>query len=166
MKDHCVLPAHIGMLCEMNWRIPLDRARLRCLGMIKVTRWKTRSPGWMYFLNSWIKWGLNSTVFMIAISPELNDLSASNAALDQVVAKLKEKQAETGVKLLWGTACLFAHPRYAQGAATSPDAAVYAYAAAQVKKAIEVTNELDGLGYTFWGGREGLFHLVEYKYEA
>ena len=94
------------------------------------------------------------------IAPELNDLSASNDALDQVVAKLKEKQAETGVKLLWGTACLFSHPRYAQGAATSPDANVYAYAGAQVKKALEATKELDGLGYTFWGGREGYATLL------
>ncbi len=94
------------------------------------------------------------------IAPELNDLDASSAALDQVVAKLKEKQKETGVQLLWGTACLFAHPRYAQGAATSPDARVYAYAAAQVKKALEATKELDGLGYTFWGGREGYATLL------
>ncbi len=94
------------------------------------------------------------------IAPELDDLSASNAALDQVVAKLKEKQQETGVKLLWGTACLFSHPRYSQGGATSPDANVYAYAAAQVKKALECTNELDGLGYTFWGGREGYSTLL------
>ena len=94
------------------------------------------------------------------IAPELNDLSASNDALDQVVAKLKEKQAETGVKVLWGTACLFSHPRYAQGAATSPDANVYAYAGAQVKKALEATKELDGLGYTFWGGREGYATLL------
>ena len=94
------------------------------------------------------------------IAPELGDLAASNAALDAVVAKLKDKQAETGVKLLWGTACLFAHPRYAQGAATSPDASVYAYAAAQVKKALECTHELDGLGYTFWGGREGYATLL------
>ena len=94
------------------------------------------------------------------IAPELNNLPASNDALDQVVAKLKEKQAETGVKLLWGTACLFSHPRYAQGAATSPDANVYAYAGAQVKKALEATTELDGLGYTFWGGREGYATLL------
>ncbi|MDP0495131.1 MAG: xylose isomerase [Verrucomicrobiota bacterium JB024] len=94
------------------------------------------------------------------IAPELNDLSASNQALDTVVEKLKTKQAETGVKLLWGTACLFAHPRYAQGAATSPDARVYAYAAAQVKKALECTKALDGLGYTFWGGREGYATLL------
>lgn len=94
------------------------------------------------------------------IAPELNDLRASNAALDRVVAHLKDRQAETGVKLLWGTACLFSHPRYAQGAATSPDARVFAYAAAQVKKALEATHELGGLGYTFWGGREGYATLL------
>ncbi len=94
------------------------------------------------------------------IAPELNDLDASNRALDTVVEKLKAKQDETGVKLLWGTACLFNHPRYAQGAATSPDARVYAYAAAQVKKALECTKALDGLGYTFWGGREGYATLL------
>jgi len=94
------------------------------------------------------------------IAPELNNLAASNKALDAVVAKLADKQAETGVKLLWGTACLFSHPRYSQGAATSPDANVYAYAAAQVKKALECTHQLGGLGYTFWGGREGYATLL------
>ncbi|MEM9445112.1 MAG: xylose isomerase [Verrucomicrobiota bacterium] len=94
------------------------------------------------------------------IAPEMNDLGKSNELLDAVVAKLKEKQKETGKKLLWGTACLFAHPRYAQGAATSPNFDVYAYAAAQVKKAIEATKELNGLGYTFWGGREGYGSLI------
>ncbi len=94
------------------------------------------------------------------IAPELNNLAESNKALDAVVAKLQDKQAETGVKLLWGTACLFGHPRYAQGAATSPDAAVYSYAAAQVKKALECTHQLGGLGYTFWGGREGYSTLL------
>lgn len=94
------------------------------------------------------------------IAPELNNLAESNQALEAVVAKLKEKQEATGVKLLWGTACLFAHPRYSQGAATSPDLNVYSYAAAQVKKALECTKELDGLGYTFWGGREGYATLL------
>lgn len=94
------------------------------------------------------------------IAPELNDLAASNAALDAVVEKLKNKQAETGVQLLWGTACLFSHPRYSQGGATSPDAAVFSYAAAQVKKALECTHALNGLGYTFWGGREGYSTLL------
>jgi len=68
---------------------------------------------------------------------------------------LKEEQDRTGIKLLWGTACLFAHPRYMHGAATSCNADVFAYAAAQVKKAMEVTKQLGGEGYTFWGGREG-----------
>lgn len=94
------------------------------------------------------------------IAPELDNLSDSNKALDTVVARLKEKQNETGVKLLWGTACLFSHARYSQGGATSPDANVFAYAAAQVKKALECTKELDGLGYTFWGGREGYSTLL------
>lgn len=94
------------------------------------------------------------------IAPELNNLTASNKALDRVVDKLKEMQSATGKKLLWGTACLFHHPRYAQGAATSPNAEVYAYAAAQVKKALECTHELGGLGYTFWGGREGYSSLI------
>ena len=94
------------------------------------------------------------------IAPELNDLAKSNEALDAVVPKLKEKQAQTGVRLLWGTACLFAHPRYAHGGATSPDADVFAYAAAQVKKAMECANELDALAYLFWGGREGYGSLL------
>lgn len=94
------------------------------------------------------------------IAPELGNLVKSNAALDTVVGKLKDKQAETGVQLLWGTACLFSHPRYAHGAATSPQLDVYTYAAAQVKKALECTKELKGLGYTFWGGREGYGSLI------
>ncbi|MCH2024409.1 MAG: xylose isomerase, partial [Verrucomicrobiales bacterium] len=77
------------------------------------------------------------------------------AALDAVADVLAEEQERTGIKLLWGTACLFAHFRYNQGAATSPNADVFAYAAAQVKKAMEVTHRLGGTGYTFWGGREG-----------
>ena len=68
---------------------------------------------------------------------------------------LKEEQKRTGIKLLWGTANLFSHPRYVHGAGTSCNADVFAYAAAQVKKALEVTHELGGEGYTFWGGREG-----------
>jgi xylose isomerase len=94
------------------------------------------------------------------IAPELNDLAKSNEALDAVVEKLKQKQSEHSKQLLWGTACLFAHPRFAHGAATSPDFNVYAYAAAQVRKAIACTKELDGLGYTFWGGREGYSSLI------
>lgn len=94
------------------------------------------------------------------IAPELPTLAESNAALDAVAAKLQQKQAETGRHLLWGTACLFAHPRYAQGAATSPEVRVFAHAAAQVKKALEITHQLGGSGYVFWGGREGYSTLL------
>lgn len=94
------------------------------------------------------------------LAPDLNDLGKSNEVLDAVVEKLKAKQAGHGKQLLWGTACLFNHPRYAHGAATSPEFGVYAYAAAQVRKAIACTKELDGLGYTFWGGREGYGSLI------
>jgi xylose isomerase len=94
------------------------------------------------------------------VAPELGSLAESNAALDAVADELEKAQQETGIKLLWGTACLFAHPRYNQGAATSPYADVFAYAAAQVKKAMEVTHRLGGEGYTFWGGREGYATLL------
>lgn len=94
------------------------------------------------------------------VAPEGRTLTESNKNLDAVAKVLKEEQARTGIKLLWGTACLFAHPRYVHGAATSCNADVFAYAAAQVKKALEVTHELDGEGYVFWGGREGYSTLL------
>ncbi len=94
------------------------------------------------------------------VAPEAATLAETNRNLDEVVKVLKEEQERTGVRLLWGTACLFAHPRYVHGAATSCNADVFSYAAAQVKKAIEVTHELGGEGYTFWGGREGYSTLL------
>jgi xylose isomerase len=94
------------------------------------------------------------------IAPEGATLAQTNRNLDAVVKVLREEQKRTGIGLLWGTACLFAHPRFAHGAATSCNAEVFAYAAAQVKKAIEVTHELGGAGYTFWGGREGYSTLL------
>ncbi len=89
------------------------------------------------------------------IAPEGKDLKESNDNLDAVVKVLKEEQKRTGIKLLWGTANLFSNPRFMHGAATSCNADVFAYSAAQVKKAMEITKELGGEGYTFWGGREG-----------
>ena len=89
------------------------------------------------------------------VAPECATLQESNEALDAVADVLEEEQKRSGIKLLWGTACLFSHFRYNQGAATSPNADVFAYGAAQVKKALEVTHRLGGQGYTFWGGREG-----------
>ncbi|WP_422931031.1 xylose isomerase [Singulisphaera sp. PoT] len=94
------------------------------------------------------------------VAPEGKTLKESHANLDEVVKVFKDEQARTGIKLLWGTANLFSNPRYMHGAATSPNLDVYAYAAAQVKKAMEVTLELDGAGYTFWGGREGYSTLL------
>ncbi len=94
------------------------------------------------------------------LSPEYGSLAETNAKFDKVVAYCKKKQAETGKKLLWGTAKCFDHPRYMHGAGTSPSADVFAYAAAQIKKAIESTVELGGMGYVFWGGREGYETLL------
>ena len=89
------------------------------------------------------------------VAPEGATLAESNTNLDAVADRLLAHQQRTGKKLLWGTANLFSNPRYMHGAATSPNAEVFAYAAAQVKKAMEVTHRLGGAGYTFWGGREG-----------
>jgi xylose isomerase len=89
------------------------------------------------------------------IAPEGDTLAESNKNLDAVVKVLKEEQERTGVRLLWGTANLFGNPRYMHGAATSCNADVFAFAAAQVKKAMEITKELGGAAYLFWGGREG-----------
>src|SRR6185503_7487817 len=94
------------------------------------------------------------------VAPEGATLAESNKNLDAVVKVLKEEQKRTGIKLLWGTACLFVHPRYMHGAATSCNADAFAYASAQVKKAIEVTKELGGVNYVFWGGREGYQNLL------
>ena len=82
------------------------------------------------------------------------------ANLKEIVAYLKEKQAETGIKLLWGTANVFGHKRYMNGAATNPDFDVVARAAVQIKNAIDATIELGGTNYVFWGGREGYMSLL------
>lgn len=89
------------------------------------------------------------------VAPEGNSLAETNQNLDAVVRVIKQEMERTGVRLLWGTANLFSNPRYMHGAATSCNADAFAYAAAQVKKALEVTKELGGAGYVFWGGREG-----------
>ena len=94
------------------------------------------------------------------LAPEGDTFAQSCQNLEILVAKAKQKQAETGIKLLWGTANLFSHPRYVHGAATNPDAHVFAYAAAQVKHALAATKELDGQNYVFWGGREGYETLL------
>jgi xylose isomerase len=94
------------------------------------------------------------------VAPEGETLAETNRNLDEVAVVLKEEQQRTGVKLLWGTANLFSNPRFVHGASTSSNADVFAFAAAQVKKALELTHELGGEGYTFWGGREGYMTLL------
>ena len=105
-------------------------------------------------------WAPPSTPSTIATSrPKVTTLAETNKNFDAVVKVLQEEQQRTGIKLLWGTANLFSNPRYMHGAATSCNADAFAYAAAQVKKALEVTKELGGENYVFWGGREGYQNL-------
>lgn len=89
------------------------------------------------------------------IIDEGDDLDESAALLDEISDYLMEKQRTTGVKLLWGTSNLFGHRRFMNGASTNPDLAVYAHAAAHVKKAMDITLKLGGENFVFWGGREG-----------
>ncbi|MBQ5315958.1 MAG: xylose isomerase [Oscillospiraceae bacterium] len=94
------------------------------------------------------------------LSPEYGSFKETADKLDKVVDYLADKQKETGKKLLWGTAKCFDHPRFMHGAGTSPSADVFAYSAAQIKRAIEATVKLDGTGYVYWGGREGYETLL------
>jgi len=94
------------------------------------------------------------------IAPEGKTLSETNKNLDEIVGLIKKMMADTNIKLLWGTANLFSNPRFMHGASTSCNADVFAYSAAQVKKAMEVTKELGGQNYVFWGGREGYETLL------
>ena len=96
----------------------------------------------------------------VDMAPEGADLAESRANLDVMVERAAAKMEATGVRLLWGTANLFSHPRYAAGAATNPDPEVFAHAAAQVRHMIEATHRLDGANYVLWGGREGYETLL------
>lgn len=93
------------------------------------------------------------------MSPDGGSVAKSEANLQVMTAAAKERQAETGVKLLWGTANAFSDPRYMNGASTNPDFNVVAHAGAQVKAALDATVELGGQNYVFWGGREGYISL-------
>ncbi len=94
------------------------------------------------------------------VAPEGRTLAESNANVRRIAEVFERKMAQTGVRLLWGTANLFSHPRYMAGAATNPDPEVFAYAAAQVRTALEVTHGLGGANYVLWGGREGYETLL------
>ena len=92
--------------------------------------------------------------------PEAKTLTETNGRLDRMTGYLKERMTDTGKKLLWGTANLFNHPRYMNGAGSSNSADIFCHAAAQIKKALDITTELGGKGYVFWGGREGYETLL------
>ena len=94
------------------------------------------------------------------VAPEGSTFAESRANLDEIVDDIERHMDRTGARLLWGTANLFGHPRYAAGAATNPDPEVFAYAAAQVKHMLEVTRRLGGTNYVLWGGREGYETLL------
>ena len=94
------------------------------------------------------------------VRPEGESFAENTANLNAIVDVFEKKQAETGVKLLWGTANLFSHRRYMAGAATNPDPDVFAFAAATVKTCIDATHRLGGANYVLWGGREGYETLL------
>ncbi|MBB3856445.1 xylose isomerase [Xanthomonas arboricola] len=103
----------------------------------------------------------------VDLSPDADDIGEYQSNLKHMVGIAKQRQADTGIKLLWGTANLFSHPRYMNGASTNPDFNVVARAAVQVKAAIDATVELGGENYVFWGGREGYacLHNTQMKRE-
>ena len=94
------------------------------------------------------------------VAPEGDSVAASEATLAKLIERARDLQRETGIQLLWGTANLFGHPRYMNGAATNPDFAAVAHAGAQVKAALDATIQLGGANYVFWGGREGYASLL------
>ncbi|MDR0833608.1 MAG: xylose isomerase [Candidatus Symbiothrix sp.] len=107
------------------------------------------------------KIGINYYCFHdIDLIEEGNSIEEYEANVKAIVAYAKQKQAETGIKLLWGTANVFGNKRYTNGAATNPDFDVVARAAVQIKNAIDATIELGGQNYVFWGGREGYYSLL------
>lgn len=94
------------------------------------------------------------------ILPEFGTISEYQTALNQVIDVIEGEMKRTGIKLLWGTTNAFSHERFAHGASTSCSPEVFAYTAAKVKNAMDITKRLNGLGYVFWGGREGYETLL------
>ena len=141
-------------------RIPLVLEPWNALGMMVASRWKMRRIVLEQPLSCLRTPSASYYAFHDRdVAPEGATLAESNQNFDAVADVLKEEQDRTGVKLLWGTANMFSNPRFMHGAATSCNADVFAYAASQVKKAMEVTLRLGGENYVFWGGREGYQNL-------
>jgi xylose isomerase len=124
---------------------PMEVARLRMRGLFELTE-KLSIPFFCFHDRD--------------IAPEGATLRESNRALDEIAALAKELMSSSPTRVLWGTSNLFHNPRFMHGAATSPEPKVFAYAAAQVKKALEITKGLGGLNFVFWGGREGYETLL------
>lgn len=96
----------------------------------------------------------------VDLVPEADDINETNKRLDEITDYILEKMNETGIKCLWGTANMFSNARYMNGAGSTNSADVFCFAAAQVKKALDLTVKLGGKGYVFWGGREGYETLL------
>lgn len=96
----------------------------------------------------------------VDVAPAGETLEEFFQNLDEITDLIKEKMEQTGIKLLWNTANMFSHPRFNNGAASTNNAEVYAYAAAQVKKGLDISKKLGGENYVFWGGREGYETLL------
>lgn len=96
----------------------------------------------------------------VDLVPEADDINVTNARLDEIADYILEKMQQTGIRCLWGTANMFSNPRYMNGAGSTNSAEVYAFAAAQIKKALDLTVKFGGKGYVFWGGREGYETLL------
>ena len=96
----------------------------------------------------------------VDLVPEADDIKETNRRLDEITDYILVKMKETGIKCLWGTANMFSNPRFMNGAGSTNDINVYCFAAAQIKKALELTVKLGGKGYVFWGGREGYETLL------
>ena len=96
----------------------------------------------------------------VDLVPEADDINETNRRLDEITDYILEKMKGTNIKCLWGTANMFGNPRFMNGAGSSNSVDVYCFAAAQVKKALELTVKLGGRGYVFWGGREGYETLL------
>ena len=96
----------------------------------------------------------------VDLVPEAEDIKETNRRLDEISDYILGKMKETGIKCLWGTANMFSNPRFMNGAGSTSSAEVYCFAAAQIKKALDITVKLGGKGYVFWGGREGYETLL------
>ena len=96
----------------------------------------------------------------VDLVPEADDINETNRRLDEISDYILKKMQDTDIKCLWGTANMFGNPRYMNGAGSTNSADVYCFAAAQIKKALDITVKLGGKGYVFWGGREGYETLL------